>query len=489
MNWSEPFGLAAVRRFVIMVAAGVGGAAAAQTTLHVNGSCGDDSWSGLSRACQAPDGPKATIQAALNAASPGDTVLVADGVYSGAGNFGLMFPPPSIITLRSENGPEHCVIDGAGAGSVFSFVLNEPPEAVVDGFTITGAIYHALFMHHECRATVKNCVITGNASDHNGAGVYIENTSAPTFIDCVISENSGPGGPGVFAVDGAEPTLINCELVRNSAGVDGGALYFRTFTAPTLVNCLVANNTAGEYGGGIYVGSGAPELINVTFSGNAAGDAGGGIFAAGPAADVVVVGSVLWGDNAPEGAEIALETDADRDGASLSVRYSIVEGGEAGVLVEPGSMLDWGAGNLDLDPLFAHSGGRDFRLAPGSAAIDAADNLALPADVFDLDGDGDTAEPLPIDLDGNARHHNDAGTDDIGNHGPPGPLADMGAYEFQGFSCRADFNGDDDIDTRDVTAFLNAWTSGDPRGDFNRDGETDTRDVLAFLNTWRAGCP
>ena len=59
---------------------------------------------------------------------------------------------------------------------------------------------------------------------------------------------------------------------------------------------------------------------------------------------------------------------------------------------------------------------------------------------------------------------------------------------FVSFLCDADFNGDGNADTRDVLAFLNAWTTRDPRADFNGDGYIDTRDVLAFLNTWTQGC-
>ncbi|QKK09932.1 MAG: multicopper oxidase domain-containing protein [Planctomycetota bacterium] len=54
--------------------------------------------------------------------------------------------------------------------------------------------------------------------------------------------------------------------------------------------------------------------------------------------------------------------------------------------------------------------------------------------------------------------------------------------------CPADFNKDDSENTLDVLAFLNAWTSDDPRADFNRDGSINTLDVLAFLNAWTAGC-
>ena len=81
--------------------------AAAQTTIYVNGDCGNDTWTGLSSRCQSPDGPKSKIEAGIDASSSGDTVLVADGVYTGDLNF-----DGKLITVRSLNGPEMCVIDG-----------------------------------------------------------------------------------------------------------------------------------------------------------------------------------------------------------------------------------------------------------------------------------------------------------------------------------------------------------------------------------------
>ena len=57
----------------------------------------------------------------------------------------------------------------------------------------------------------------------------------------------------------------------------------------------------------------------------------------------------------------------------------------------------------------------NLRLSGGSPASDAGSNGLLPADTADLDGDGDTTEPLPYDLDGSPRIVNSA--------------VDMGAYE------------------------------------------------------------
>ncbi len=83
--------------------------------------------------------PYATIQAAIDAAVNDDTVLVADGTYTGAGNRDLDFGGRA-ITVRSENGAVPCIIDIQGnAGDphrAFHFHSGETAASVVEGFTI-----------------------------------------------------------------------------------------------------------------------------------------------------------------------------------------------------------------------------------------------------------------------------------------------------------------------------------------------------------------
>ncbi|MBK7403348.1 MAG: hypothetical protein IPJ41_01620 [Phycisphaerales bacterium] len=55
-------------------------------------------------------------------------------------------------------------------------------------------------------------------------------------------------------------------------------------------------------------------------------------------------------------------------------------------------------------------------------------------------------------------------------------------------SCVADFNGDGNVNTQDVLAFLNAWNAGSSSADINGDGNVNTQDVLAYLNLWNVGC-
>jgi hypothetical protein len=103
---------------------------------------------------------------------------------------------------------------------------------------------------------------------------------------------------------------------------------------------------------------------------------------------------------------------------SATVTYSCVQGGWAG------------QGNIDVDPMFASAWGGNLRLLPGSPCIDAGDNSALPPDTQDLDHDGDTTEPLPLDLDGNPRVVD--GDGDVEPWTGVAETVDMGAYEYAG---------------------------------------------------------
>jgi hypothetical protein len=112
-------------------------------------------------------------------------------------------------------------------------------------------------------------------------------------------------------------------------------------------------------------------------------------------------------------------------GATASATHSNIQGGTGEAW--------FGDGCVDTDPMFVDPGywddngtagdpsddfwvDGDYRLRPGSPCINTGDAAGLPADWADLDGDGDTEEPIPIDLDGRARVL-------CGQ-------VDMGAYEF-----------------------------------------------------------
>jgi hypothetical protein len=216
-------------------------------------------------------------------------------------------------------------------------------------------------------------------------------------------------------------------------------------SAPWLINCMINTNSASA-GAGVYCGERSePVFTNCTIAANS-GERGGGIYCtsdSGPR----LASCVLWADT-PE--EIYVFSGAP------VVSYCDVQGG-------------WeGAGNINADPLFVDPDGPDndpetwadnnYRLTSGSPCIDAGDNTAVPPDTQDLDGDGNTSEPLPFDLDGNRRFVDDPDTPDTGN-GPP-PIVDMGAFELQvdaggctrqpAWVCDGDVDGNGAVNPVDV---------------------------------------
>lgn len=76
-----------------------------------------------------------TIQAGIDAAVTGDTVLVAEGNYRGPGNIDLDYSGKTIV-VESERGPEHSFIDCGNSGIAVIFENNEGKNAVFRGFTI-----------------------------------------------------------------------------------------------------------------------------------------------------------------------------------------------------------------------------------------------------------------------------------------------------------------------------------------------------------------
>ncbi|UCE60006.1 MAG: hypothetical protein JSU63_21505, partial [Phycisphaerales bacterium] len=345
--------------------------------------------------CWDGSGDYTAIQEGIDAAIIGDEVVVCDGVYTGIYNKNLDFGGKA-ITVRSENGPDNCIIDCEGDGRGFYFHTGETNTSVVDGFTIT------------------------NGYAGSGGGIYCD--SDPIIINCTITGNLANFGGGIRCAHTNGATIVNCVITGNWAYNDGGAIYSYN-SSPTITNSLISDNWAEYYGGAIHCEeqSGA-SISNCTISGNSA-NYGGGIFS--HSSTATLSNSILWG-NQPQ--EVYIHS-----GNAVAATYSDIQG-------------DWpGDGNIDLDPLFVDPDGpdddpytwedNDYRLSPFSPCIDAADNTAVPPDNADLDDDGNTSEATPLDLDFNPRFVNDPATPTTGVGSPEHPdprIADMGAYEYLG---------------------------------------------------------
>jgi len=196
-----------------------------------------------------------SIQDAVDAAIPEDTILVAAGTYAGSGNRNIDFSG-KILLLTSEDGPVATVIDCEHAGRGFIFVSGEGPTSQVESFTIMDGSSSSYGGGIYCRGSspaILNCLVSECRADQSGGGIFCGDASDAILASCIISGNLSDTGGGI-SCDNSNTTVANCTLVENIAGISGGGLYCTGSSSPLITNCILWSNAPDE----IHVESGDP---------------------------------------------------------------------------------------------------------------------------------------------------------------------------------------------------------------------------------------
>ena len=229
------------------------------------------------------DGPAdfPTIQAAVDDVNDGDTVLVAPGTYTGDGNCDVAVWLKA-ITIRSEKGPQSCVIDCGGS-----------PSRPRQGITLAAGDANG------GTSTIEGLTITGAYGGFEGGGIHCYGGS-PRIVNCIIVGNSAWSGGGIACRNCSEVVITNCVISGNMTpspdmaakgiwGTGGGVLIIASHA--TLTNCLITGNRTT----GSAVACGSITIVNCTISGNVA--ANSGILGGGTAEDLMIVhNSIVCGN-------------------------------------------------------------------------------------------------------------------------------------------------------------------------------------------------
>jgi parallel beta-helix repeat protein len=167
-----------------------------------------------------------TIQAAVDAASPGDTIIVRNGTYTE--NVDLN---KDHLTIQSQNGAESTIVQAANQDDhVFEVTSN---HIAISGFTVEGA------------------------SAYSKAGIYLQNAD-----HCHISQNIASNSAlGIYLYSSCDNDLGNNDASNDNIGI---GLYYSSSGNALINNIVTSNNAMGIY---LY-SSGSNNLTNNTMSGN-----------------------------------------------------------------------------------------------------------------------------------------------------------------------------------------------------------------------------
>lgn len=388
--------------------------------------------------------PWATIGKATGVAGPGDTVMVAAGTYEeavvitngGSGDLGVTYEADGTVLIK-------------GAKACY---LNSVVGVTMDGFNLEGITQYGLHLKYSSANFIRNFDITSN-----WACIYKQWSANNTFEDCDAHDSTyigmqgmsgGPGGcifrrcrfynNGGAGVDtgGLGDRFEECEIFGNG---DFGAGFGTSRELPHpgghLYNCLIYSNASHGVLSKVDSSQGSlVQMYNCTVYGNGgdgarsdwymggynhlaynciiAGNDGYGINELSNETrtsdeDWHVVNCLFW-DNGATGTDHFRDTTYISAGLYSTNVYSTAA--EIDSLVEPvGSCTN----NIVGNPLFVSLSGNDYRLKPGSPAIDAGDASLIAG----LNPEYGTTWTLT--------------SDKVDNPRTKGAAPDIGAYEWQ----------------------------------------------------------
>lgn len=263
----------------------------------------------------------------------------------------------------------------------------------------------------------------------------------------------------VRGVAGAESTIIDAQHTGRGFIVD------QSGAAGSVIEGLTIRNGQHLISAGLLIIPANVVVRDCIFHGNIAEFYGGAIYSA---ENVTITNCLMYDNQSANGAGVHIEVTSApsfitnctivnsyefyghaiyANYAFVNVRNSILRcqpvnlGGITTINVAYCNTITpvAGPGNISVDPQF----GPGYRLSAGSPCIDAGTN-----DEFAFSGFG-----AALDCGGKGRFIDDPSRPDSGNG--PGPVIDMGAFEFQPLPMTiGDMNGDGIVNGLDVAPFV-----------------------------------
>jgi len=426
------------------------------------------------------------IQAAVDAASNGDEIIVMPGTYTGTGDEVVDMLGKS-VTLRSSNGPNVTFIDGETQRRGIICQGEEANNTLIEGFKII------------------NCI--GLLYDYNGTmlsiggGILCVNAASPSLSNCIMSFNSADYGGGLFAGQGSQLELVDCTFTYGTAVVAGGALYLH-FSNSNITECYFSNSSANNSGGAMISSNSAPSLTDCNFNGNTAAEFGGALSSYN--SNITLSNSTFTGNSSVNGGAMyyAENSGAVVNGCTFTNNSAINVGGGLSLNESNPDIVDCVFDSNNANNYFG--GGIYCWLSnPEIVASTFIGNTAVVGGGILCNNYSSPTiseclitENTAVDYGGGV--HLSVGsipliemTTICGNE--PDQLTFADSYQDGGGNiiedtcpadCLGDISGDNHVDVTDLLIVIAYWGSNSSNGDVNFDGIVDVSDLLIVVGNW-----
>lgn len=293
-----------------------------------------------------------SIQAAVDAAEPGDTVFIAPGTYVE----NVMVRDKEGIALIGTGGAEKTIVDGDEKASVIHLIQSRG-TTVVEGLTLQRGYNLGNgggLLSEQCALILRNCTIIDNVADNEGGGVSLLNAASYLVENCLFERNESAAAAAIGVVGGRGAIQRN-DIRNNTGGLTVSAM----FAGCDIRENLIVRNLSTGFGFIGYQMALAAAVEGNTIAMNLGKEDSGAILA--QFGDLRIARNLVVNNDGVCG--ILIESS---DGL-VRVRRNNVWKNEGGEYIGPAGDHQ----GISADPLFCNPEKDDFHLRSGSPCLGA----------------------------------------------------------------------------------------------------------------------